>query len=36
MPHGVRFMHIVLYGSLVIAVIAAVLFVIAGFGKSKK
>jgi hypothetical protein len=29
-------MHIVLYGSLIIAVVATALFVIAGLGKPKK
>jgi hypothetical protein len=36
MPHGLKFMHLLLFGALVIAVVAIVLFVIAGVGKPKK
>ncbi len=36
MPHGLKFMHILLYGALVVAIIAAAVFVIAGLGKPKE
>ncbi len=36
MPHGVRFMHVFLFACLIIAILATLLFVIAGFGKPKK
>ena len=36
MPQGLKLMHLLLYGALVIAVMAIALFVIAGFGKPKK
>jgi hypothetical protein len=36
MPHWLRSMHILRYGSLIIALIAVALFAIAGFGNPKK
>ena len=36
MPHGLKFMHVLLYGSLIVAVIALALFAIAGIGKLKE
>jgi hypothetical protein len=36
MPHDLRFMHVLLYGALAIAVVAILLFVIAGTGKRKR
>ena len=36
MPHGIRLMDILLYGAIIVAVIAVAVFVIAGLGRSKK
>jgi hypothetical protein len=36
MPQGLKLMHILLYGALIMAVIAIVLFIVAGIGRNKK
>ncbi len=36
MPHGLKFAHVLLYGSLIITVIAIALYTLASFGKPQQ